>query len=115
MYEDSAGWYDLDYITQDDLDEDSRSNHDNLQDLDEEWYSRRDTQDFYELSLQYYAWISTRMCTYVRTHMISSREPAHTQDLDEPASTHAHILYGSRREHAHVSYVTLEHTSRSRL
>jgi len=54
MYEDSADWYDLDYSTQDDLDESSQSNHD-TQDLDEEWYSRRDTQDFYELSLQYYA------------------------------------------------------------
>lgn len=55
MYEDSAGWYDLDYITQDDLDESSQSNHDNMQDLDEEWYSRRDTQDFYELSILHYA------------------------------------------------------------
>lgn len=55
MYEDSADWYDLDYITQDDLDESSQSNHDNMQDLDEEWYSRRDTQDFYELSILHYA------------------------------------------------------------
>ncbi len=55
MYDDCCDWYDLDYTTQGDLDETSRSNHDNLHDLDEEYYSRRDSQDFYELSLQYYA------------------------------------------------------------
>ncbi len=55
MYDDFYDWCDLDYTSQGDLDESSRSNQDYLQDLDEEWYSRRDTQDFYELSLIHYA------------------------------------------------------------
>lgn len=59
MYDDFYDWCDLDYTTQGDyennLDETHQSSQDYLQDLDEEWYSRRDTQDFYELSLQYYA------------------------------------------------------------
>ena len=109
MYEDSAGWYDLDYITQDDLDEDSRSRQDDLQDLDEEWYSRRDTQDFYE-NLTAVLRMNLDENVHIRSYAHDLVERAlHIHRIStSSASTHAHILYGSRREHAHVSYVTLD-------
>ena len=99
MYEDSAGWYDLDYITQDDLDEDSRSNQDNLQDLDEEWYSRRDTQDFYGLTAV------LRMNLDENVHI---RSYAH--DLVERACTYT----GSRRACEHTRTYTVRISTRTR-